>query len=465
MEKIVDVEVFYSGVVNFAMQQNYVPIIKKLTLKNITKEEMRDVELVIRTEPQFSYDWSIRIDSIPPLQSIVLGTIDLKLSPDFLYSLTESIAGAICVKVKTGDTELENVYSIEALAYDQWSGTQIMPEIVCAFITPNHPKVTEIIIKANQILNKWVGSPSFIAYQSKNPNNVKMQMAAIYTVLQQESIAYCMPPASFEMVGQRVRLSESVLQQKLGTCLDLSLLYAGCLEAVGLNPLIIFLKGHAFVGCWLEEQSFSECLQDDISLITKRIAEGINEICLVETTCFVAGKMIMFDDAVRAGNNNLTVAENFEFLVDIRRTRGSGIRPIPLRKIAGDGSIIYNGLEDRNNSNIFDPKAPKELEAFDKINHVASIDISRQQIWERKLLDLSLRNTLVNFRVTKNAIQLMVNQLCELEDALASGEEFSIMEKPKDWENTLRDSKIFAVENNNTAMDSLVRTLSSKTKE
>ena len=459
MDKKIEIEGLYSDVVNFAMQQNYVPIIKKLVVKNLTEEELRDIDVVITTEPDFTYEWSTRIETIPALQSIELGVVDIKLSSNFLFNLTEKMAGTIIIKVKCGDSVFDNtIHRIDILAYDEWSGTSIMPEVVCAFITPNHPKITEIIIKSSQILQKWCGSPSFTGYQSKNPNTVKMQMAAIYTALQKENITYCMPPASYEIIGQRVRLSDSVLEQKMGTCLDLSITYASCLEAVGLNPLLIFIKGHAFVGCWLEDQCFAECVQDDISMITKRIAEGINEVCLVECTCYVAGKTILFDDAVKAANNNLSDIDQFEFLIDIKRTRGSGIRPIPLLKKTDDGKVTCSELDFVHSVNDNIGKAPKELDVFEKINNVDHIDITRQQIWERKLLDLSLRNTLVSFRVTKNAIQLMVSQLSELEDALAGGQEFQIMARPKDWENTPRDSKIYAIENQTSALESLART-------
>lgn len=459
MSKKIELEGAYSGVVNFAMQQNYVPIVKKLIVKNITEEEIKDIDIIISVEPDFAYEWRVSIETIPALQSIELDTINLKLSPNFLYSLTERMVGTIFIKAKQGEEIIENmIQSIDILAYDEWSGTLVMPEIVSAFITPNHPKVTEIIIKASNILEKWCGNPSFTAYQSNNPYTVKMQMAAIYTALQKENIAYCVPPASYEIVGQRVRLCDAIFSQKLGTCLDLSLLYAGCLEAVGLNPLIIFLKGHAFTGCWLDDQCFAECVQEDVSLITKRIAEGINEICLVESTCYVAGKTVEFDDAVKVGEKNIN--DDFELFIDIKRTRGSGIRPIPLRR-NNDGNVISDDMNFLNEKKLGDKtfaEAPKEFNVFEKINYVDHIEVTRQQIWERKLLDLSLRNTLLNFRVTKNTIQLMANHLSELEDALSSGEEFQIMAKPRDFENTLRDSKIYAAENQASLIESIVKT-------
>ena len=43
-------------------------------------------------------------------------------------------------------------------------------------------------------------------YQTNNPNNVKLQMAAIFAALVQQKIVYNDPPASYEVIGQRIRL-------------------------------------------------------------------------------------------------------------------------------------------------------------------------------------------------------------------------------------------------------------------
>ncbi len=157
MNKKIELEGAYSGVVNFAMQQNYVPIVKKLIVKNTTEEDIKDIDIIISVEPDFAHEWKMRIETIPAQQSIEIDTINIKLSPNFLYSLTEKMVGTILVNVKQGDEIIESLtQSIDVLAYDEWSGTLVMPEIVSAFITPNHPKVTEIIIKSNKILEKQI---------------------------------------------------------------------------------------------------------------------------------------------------------------------------------------------------------------------------------------------------------------------------------------------------------------------
>ena len=57
--------------------------------------------------------------------------------------------------------------------------------------------------------------------------------------------------------------------------------------------------------------------------------------------------------------------------------------------------------------------------------HVLNTDtekLTKQKLWERKLLDLSLRNPLLSFRVNRSAVQLMVADLSVIEDELVKGE-------------------------------------------
>ena len=59
---------------------------------------------------------------------------------------------------------------------------------------------------------------------------------------------------------------------------------------------------------------------------------------------------------------------------------------------------------------------------------------SRMQQWERRLLDLGLRNTLINMRPTRTIVPLLAGSLDDLEDALASGSDFTIFPRPADWQ-------------------------------
>ena len=324
--------------------------------------------------------------------------------------------------------------------------------MISSFVTPNNPQISRIISRASEILNNWTGSPSLDEYQSRNPDRVKKQMAAVFESIREYGIVYCTPPASFEESGQRIRMIDTILKQKLGTCLDMSLLYASCLEAIGIRPIIVIVKGHAFTGGWLIEDSFADSVNDDPALLSKRIADGMNEILLVETTSMNNGNSTTFDDSIKAANFHLVKEENFLLFVDVRRSRFAGIRPLPQR-IKTD--LGFEFIEPQNSDSGFG--VPDEIYTQDGLVPHLQKEVSKQQLWERKLLDLTLRNNLLNTRITKSTIQLISVSLNKLEDALAAGDEFQILPKPADWDNPLRKAGVYQALNQTDPMTDLVK--------
>lgn len=429
----------YSETINYAMQQNHVPVVRRIALTNVTGEDLHHVTVKLTAEPDFAFEWSKTYDVLPAGHPADLGTIDVHMSASYLGGLSERVSGTLTLTVMQGETPLlQERQQIAVLAFDEWNGLAVLPELAAAFVTPNHPQVVQIVREAADIMGKWSGNPSFTAYQSKDPNRVRMQAAAIYAALQNRGISYNVAPPSFEKIGQRVRLPEAVFAQRMGNCLDLSLLYAACMEAVGLHPLLIFTEGHAFAGVWLVEETFSESVQDDISLLTKRIASGVNEICVIESTAFVQGTAANFDDAVLRAESKLQNPDQFDCVVDVRRARGGSIRPLPLRTATPEGWEIEAPLPEAESS-----AAPLSIDVLAKPEDAESIPITRQKLWERRLLDLSLRNTLLNFRLTKASVSLLTVQLGELEDALAQREEFTLLAKPADWQDGTRSANLY----------------------
>ena len=278
----VKVQCDYLPLINFAMQQNGASIIHQISIENTTHAPLKDVQVQITTEPAFGNAVPTVIEAIPANDRVCLQTFNLTLSTNYFTQLTERLSGSLKVEI-TSETKaiFSQTYPIDILAYDQWGGLNVLPEMLAAFITPNHAVISPVIKRAATILEQWTGNPSLDEYQSRNPDRVRKQMAAVYTAITEQQIIYSTIPASFEEYGQRIRLTDSVLAQKLGTCLDMALLYASCLEAIGLNALLIIARGHAFAGAWLVPETFPDATIDDVSLLTKRTAEGIYDITLV----------------------------------------------------------------------------------------------------------------------------------------------------------------------------------------
>ena len=60
------------------------------------------------------------------------------------------------------------------------------PKCCAAFITPNHAVISPVIKRAATILEQWTGNPSLDEYQSRNPDRVRKQMAAVYTAITEQ---------------------------------------------------------------------------------------------------------------------------------------------------------------------------------------------------------------------------------------------------------------------------------------
>ena len=438
---LIKVEFIYLPVINFALQQNRVSVIRLFTIENVSGRILSNVQIKLTVEPQFADTVPYLIEVIPAKETVRINDIKFNLSTNFFIQLTERLAGNISLEI-TDDDELSfrEDYPVDVLAFDQWSGISVLPEMLSAFITPNHPATFAILKRAADILEKMTGSPSLDEYQSRNPNRVKMQMAAIYNAIAEQNIIYSSIPASFEKYGQRIRLVDNVLSQKIGTCLDMALLYTSCLEAVGIHPLIIVTQGHAFAGAWLVPDIFPDSIIDDCSFLTKRTADGINEILLVEATCMNKGNDLVFDEALKRANDNIRQTSDFILALDVKRSRFSGIRPLPQRVLNGEHWEI------KEDEGIYSEKEivnPESVNPYDLSQFSADIQVTKQLMWERKLLDLSLRNNLLNTRITKNTLQLISADLDKFEDALADGSEFRLMAKPADWENPHADFGVY----------------------
>jgi len=443
----------YTKAINFAMQQNHVPIIRQLVIKNTSDADLNDVTLNITIDPDIAEVHSQKIDGIPVGETLDIGhTINFSFSSEYLRSLTEQTSGKLLIELSKDNQLIHSeIYPIDILALNQWTGLQLLPEVTSTFVLPNHPSLNAIIRRAAEILQSWTGNPSFDEYQSKTSSRVKMQIASIYEAIAELQIIYCSAPASFGNCGQRLRLCDTVVSEKLGNCIDLSLLFASCVEAVGIHPLLVMVKGHAFAGAWLIEDTFPDSVNDDPSLLTKRLADGINEIVLVECTCMNSGQHIPFEKASQMASERLRNEGEFELFIDIKRSRYGGIRPIPLLVNSISEFSVNESISNRTTEQPLDISTP-QLEI-----NIQSTEVTKQRIWERKLLDLSLRNNLLNIRITKKTMQLISANLNLLEDALADGAEFQVLPKPSDWDNPLRSSGIYQTLNASDPLSDLIK--------
>ena len=452
--KLINVEFVYLPIINFAMQQNRVSLIRQFTIENKTDNALKNIRIELNVEPAFASTLPYVIEAIPNGETVRIDSYRLNLITTFFAQMTERIAGNFNIEIFSDNTSIFlKSYPIDVLAFDQWGGLSVLPEMLSSFITPNHPSIVPILKRASIFLSQWTGKPSLDEYQSRNPDRVRKQMAALYAAICELNITYSSFPASFEEFGQRVRLVDSVFAQRLGTCLDMALFYATCLEAIGIHPIIVVTQGHAFAGAWLVPETFPDSIIDDASFLRKRTADGINEITLVEATGMNQGSNVDFDQAIKIADNKLLESTNFVLALDVKRSRFMGIRPLPQRILKDQCWVVQEEaivIEKEQFS-------PDSVHRYDLSGVNNNTQVTKQLHWERKLLDLSLRNNLLNIRITKSTLQLISADLDRFEDALAEGDEFQIAPKPSDWDNPLYDFGVYQTLNSTDPMIELIK--------
>lgn len=417
-------------VLTYATVHNGAHIVKDVCVKNISESDLNNLTMRISSGNTLIENFELGIEKINPGEELHFKNLNVIIHGEYLASLTERNTCQITVGIYCEENLLTaETMNITALAFDQWPGLQYTPELLAAFVLPNHPVVTSMIQLAAKYLEKWTGDPSLAGYQYEDPNRVKNMAAAVYAAIQQKNITYAEPPSSFETFGQRIRLADAVLDQHLGTCMDMTLLYVACLEAMGLNPIMVMMNGHIFAGVWLVEESFPDMLMDDPSQLEKRMSRGIHEIAVVECTAMCAGKIRSFDTAVTLAEHNVANYGDFAFVIDVKRARSMGIRPLPVRVRTAEGFEVRH--EDRKEKDVTEASRSK-VEIFDLPESSQKDQVTKLTQWERKLLDLSLRNMLINMRMTKAVVPLLSSDVSVLEDALSDGEEFRVMPRPED---------------------------------
>jgi hypothetical protein len=316
---------------NISLYLNDIKPVRSLTIENTSEINSAQLEISITADLPCIEPFNYSISTVPAEKDVKIPLESLKVNRDFLNKLSETEKANITIEVVENEISIcKETFSINVHPLEHFGGFQVLPELIAAYVTPNHPYIYHIKRKAIETLEKQGLRTAFEGYQSNDPERVLQIMSAIYSAIQSEEIVYSSLPPGYEETGQRLRLLNTIQQEKFGNCIDISLLFAACLEAVDLNPILIIVRGHAFVSCWLQDEKFSEIINDDKTAITKRLSKGIREMAAVEAVSVCKGNNIKFSDALNAGEAQLVQKEDFLLSVDIKRARTLRIRPLPL---------------------------------------------------------------------------------------------------------------------------------------
>ncbi|MET0625328.1 MAG: hypothetical protein ABW250_20485 [Pyrinomonadaceae bacterium] len=265
-------------------------------------------------------------------------------------------------------------YRVTLPPLDEWRGNDTERVWLPSFILPRDPAVGKIVENAqNYVMALRDDSRAgFDGYQcigldptADNPVEcVDQQVKALWAALVYNmSLSYINPPPTYHLTAQRLRTPTEIVGGRRGTCIDLALLFAACLEYVDIYPVIFLLKNHALPGFWRSsryQDDFKKIAvkfqtpvtptgeeQSDVSTVQRwpwyhsknayeEIMQEVNNDRLYPLETVGLTQHQSYRDSVAEGiakliNENQQEQFAFEGMIDVTQARNSLITPIPRR--------------------------------------------------------------------------------------------------------------------------------------
>ena len=335
---------------NPALLKNGRPAITRLVLN--PDRSLRNVELAIACDTGNGI-------------SAVRQTIDLGRGPQpvptdhrqfpVLYELIEAgvprrqINFTITCKCE-GSLLAESTVSVLWMGRAEWLDQKDTWHYVPAFVNPYDDGVLDVLDNAVAILKTIAGpESSFSGYQEGDSNHVLKQVEALFNCLRDHfKLNYITPPpvsvflpGAVSSSGQRVRRPEEVISRHRGTCHDLAVLLASCMEQIGIHPLVYLIQGHTFVGFWKSDDVHAEFWKiartkqfrmrqdpgrDWTITDLKEIHDLLTQKALISVEATkVTNRNATFSDAIKEGSKHwqdkLLEVQPFDVAIDIRASR------------------------------------------------------------------------------------------------------------------------------------------------
>ncbi len=237
---------------------------------------------------------------------------------------------------------------VTVLPPGQWSHLRDSRKLAAAHVLPADAVISRTVLDsvagASDAGEEARSLPEVV--RAGEPDLVRTVLQALYEHLAAaREIDYVEPHVEVDSwcggTFQEIRSPEQVAgapgsRRGQGNCLDLSLFLAGCLECLGLRPLILFSGNldesprHALLGCWRGLGPRLRPLLTNGDDLRQRIAR--EELLVLEVTGVCPGeRRLTFPEAVRAARDHLERSDHFHALdVSAARPPHGDVRSLSL---------------------------------------------------------------------------------------------------------------------------------------
>lgn len=312
--------------------------------------------------------------------------------------------------------------------------------LLAAFVRPNSPVVRDVAREASLIMEAQGLEPSFSAYQAPS-REVQAHKAdetawAVASAIRRRGISYAEPPPAWDYdgQGQRIRPHDHVAIGGLGTCLDTTVLFAACLEHVGLHPVLLLVHGHAFAGYWRVDSEALDlpprAVVTDHAWVANQVQSGL--IGLVETTALTLGNDEDVTGAFRQNERRFfrdQPEQPFRAMIDVRLARSQlHVIPLPAVEATSGGELQIVEYRPEGRAVVDTVPVQDRIEVTEESARVVDTQPARIRRWKSTLLTLNATSPLLSLPSNASVQPLVLppSGLGRLEDSLHEDVEFEV---------------------------------------
>ena len=412
---ILKIDLQCNGYVSYYHVQHNISPLKRLYIKNLGHDDIENVTVKIYSNPDFLLPVTFDQELLPRIATIKFD-IEPQLSPLFMVEQNVSTEGELFVEVvKEKKILASTAVEVKILAFDECNH-QEHPRALATFVKRSSEtnKLTSLALKKTESWKTKVSPSGYI----NTKNGVRYFFAACYSVLNDMGFTQSKKNDDCQMVCPHKEL----IQSKIASDVEIALLLSSMLEAFNLNVVIGKIHGQWLVGCHLINDCLPEIITDDGSIVRKKFDSGVNDISLVTISDLF--QCIPFEKAEKNAYKLLKKFDDVEFFLDLKRARIMKIFPLPDR-IKTDSGYDLVKSED------FAMEIPSQIQEFEG-NIGGEKEISRLMQWERKLLDMDMRNNLLNFKISQTSVRLITPEIENFLTAISDSKSFSLLPAPSE---------------------------------
>ena len=269
---------------SYGLLHNDRDLFRRFMLRSFSDAPLHGVDVFVELHTnEGTYPWrhSFVLDS-PVLD--LQRKVRIALTSNLARSVDEVLRTSLYVKVTWGPHEVfSQTFAITLAPVDQWADTDDARSFLPSYIFPRDAAVRSVIRNAEHFVTALRDDPTagFDGYQALDPEaadpaaNVDKQVQALwYSVVYKVPASYINPPPTYAVASQRIRTPSEVVAGGYGTCIDLALMMASCLEAVEIYPVVFLLNDHAFPGYWRTDKARDSFLATQWSATPGAAADG-----------------------------------------------------------------------------------------------------------------------------------------------------------------------------------------------